>query len=340
MIRRMHAMVERFTKDLLAIPIPDQPQLLPRQRAQFRIDHLNEELREIKDATNEQDLEGVTDGLIDLVYVALGNLIEMGIAPGPIFEEVHLANMRKKRGNVAKRSGALGYDAIKPEGWTPPDLTPYLLVTRDDLEKIELCKGLDLYAGQTPTRTRVIDSLMSSEYRPPIPEIKAVPKVLVIGYMRHGKDTVCEMMRDLHGYRFTSSSAFCAQKIVFPALKNQYDYKTVGDCFRDRANHRKEWFDLITDFNTPYPTTLGRAIFAEHDVYCGLRRRTELNGLLNSGVVDFIVWVDRSDHLPPEPKDSCDVEPWMAHFTIDNNGSLEDLERNVNDLMEQFQCMK
>jgi hypothetical protein len=31
------------------------------------------------------------------------------------------------------------------------------------------------------------------------------PKLLVIGHGRHGKDTVCEMLRDHYGYTFESS---------------------------------------------------------------------------------------------------------------------------------------
>ena len=53
----------------------------------------------------------------------------------------------------------------------------------------------------------------------------------------------------------------------------------------------------------------------------------------NTGVFDLAVWVDRSDHLPEEPKTSMSLEQWMADYTIDNNGSLEELEFNVAQLM-------
>ena len=35
-------------------------------------------------------------------------------------------------------------------------------------------------------------------------------------------------------------------------------------------------------------------------------------------------------------RSSCSVEPWMADFVVDNNGSLEDLERNVRSLFDRF----
>jgi hypothetical protein len=53
----------------------------------------------------------------------------------------------------------------------------------------------------------------------------------------------------------------------------------------------------------------------------------------NTGVFDVAVWVDRSDHLPLESKDSMSLEHWMADFTIDNNGTLAELEFNTSQLL-------
>ncbi|MNL63682.1 hypothetical protein D3C87_1878370 [compost metagenome] len=48
---------------------------------------------------------------------------------------------------------------------------------------------------------------------------------------------------------------------------------------------------------------------------------------------DYAIWVDASDRLPPEDASSCTVEPWMADFVLDNNGTLEDLKLNLQQLM-------
>ena len=48
--------------------------------------------------------------------------MQMGIPPEFPFDEVHQANM-KKRGEKTERHE---YDAVKPEGWTPPDHTAML----------------------------------------------------------------------------------------------------------------------------------------------------------------------------------------------------------------------
>jgi hypothetical protein len=54
----------------------------------------------------------------------------------------------------------------------------------------------------------------------------------------------------------------------------------------------------------------------------------------NTGVFDYAIWVDRSKFLMPESKDSMSLEQWMADYTIDNNGNLDDLWFNTRQLMK------
>jgi dephospho-CoA kinase len=56
----------------------------------------------------------------------------------------------------------------------------------------------------------------------------------------------------------------------------------------------------------------------------------------NTDVFDYAIWVDRSDHLPLESKDSMSLEQWMADYTIDNNGTLDELYFNINELMHHL----
>ena len=158
-------------------------------------------------------------------------------------------------------------------------------------------------------------------------------KLLVIGHGRHGKDTVCEILRDKYGYSFESSSRFCSKLFIYDQLKDKYGYSNEEQCYADRHNHRAEWYDAICDYNVPDAARLGREIFSAHDIYCGLRNKREFFAMKNTGVFDYAIWVDRSNHLPPESKDSMSLEQWMADFTIDNNSTLEDLYFNVDQLI-------
>jgi len=159
-------------------------------------------------------------------------------------------------------------------------------------------------------------------------------KLLVIGHGRHGKDTVCEILRDEYGYSFESSSQFCSTLFIYDMLKDKYGYANEKECYADRHNHRSEWYDAICEYNLNDPARLGREMFKEYDIYCGLRNKKEFNAMKNTGVFDYCIWVDRSDHLPPESKNSMSLEQWMADYTIDNNDSLENLVKQTHNLID------
>lgn len=156
-------------------------------------------------------------------------------------------------------------------------------------------------------------------------------KILIVGHGRHGKDTVAEYLEEKYNLSFKSSSMHCAENVVYPNMRRNYE--SVQACFEDRHNHRAEWYNLISEYCREDPARIGREIFRESDIYCGLRNAREFHSLKNCGIFDICIWVDRSQHLPPEPKDSMSIEPWMADYVIDNNGTLKELHRNVDDLM-------
>lgn len=99
-----------------------QPRLLDGVRMHARISHLQEEQLELAQAYIAGDICEVADGLMDLIYIALGTLSEMHIDASRVFHAVHQANMAKVNGTVAKRPNAGNHDAVKPEGWKAPDI--------------------------------------------------------------------------------------------------------------------------------------------------------------------------------------------------------------------------
>lgn len=161
-------------------------------------------------------------------------------------------------------------------------------------------------------------------------------KLLVIGHGRHGKDTVCEILRDEYGYTFESSSQFCSKLFIYDSLKEKYGYSSEVECYTDRHNHREEWYNAICDYNITDAAKLGREMFNSYNIYCGLRNKREFFAMQNTNVFDYVIWVDRSMHLPPEDKNSMSLEQWMADYTIDNNGDLLELQFNVRSLMNNL----
>lgn len=171
------------------------------------------------------------------------------------------------------------------------------------------------------------------------------PKLMIVGHARHGKDTVCTMLAK-YGYKWVSSSWACGQIAVWPKLLEMRDkhdptvmcvpYITFQEAFDDRANHRAFWFQCIKDYNTPDETRLAREIFADHDIYCGIRRAEELAACREQKVCDFTIWVDRSKHVGMEHTSSCTVRPFQADWTLDNNGTLEQTEWKIEQFYHGF----
>ena len=155
-------------------------------------------------------------------------------------------------------------------------------------------------------------------------------KLMIIGYARHGKDTVCKLLVDHFGLSFVSSSYFVAEKAVRPALaQNGLVYPDLQTCYDDRVNHRADWFNAIAEYNKDDPARLGRELFAEYDIYCGNRNVFEFEAMKVEGAFDYAWWIDRSDLAPPEDKSSNTLLPEMADRIINNNGDMAWLDLQV-----------
>ena len=110
-----------------------------------------------------------------------------------------------------------------------------------------------------------------------------------------------------------------------------YMYDSPEECYEDRHNHRRLWFDLISAYNTPDKARTAREMLEQgYDMYVGMRSREEFEAA--KGLFDLVIWVDRSDHLPNESKESMQLTEADADFTIPNNRSLRDLWLKVDDL--------
>lgn len=89
-----------------------------KQFLEFRVRFLEEELTELKNATNADD---AVDALIDLCVVAIGTLDGFGVDSHKAWDAVLIANMNKEVGIKESRPNPLGLpDLIKPTGWVAP----------------------------------------------------------------------------------------------------------------------------------------------------------------------------------------------------------------------------
>lgn len=160
-------------------------------------------------------------------------------------------------------------------------------------------------------------------------------KVLVIGLGRHGKDTVAAILKEMFGLSFASSSEFMAKTVVYPVLKDKYGYSSVEECFNDRANHREEWKQLISDYNTPDKSKLSKMILEEYDMYVGMRCGVEFEA--SKHLFDLIIWVDASERVKyVDPTLTIEYDP-NTMYLIDNNGCSKQLKRNIAKLRTKLE---
>jgi len=98
-------------------PIGTIPRMLDVDRVTKRGLWMQEELNEFLESKNIYEQ---ADAMIDLIYFALGSLVEMGIPPDELFAIVHEANMAKLWEDGKAHHNADG-KTIKPTTWTDPE---------------------------------------------------------------------------------------------------------------------------------------------------------------------------------------------------------------------------
>ncbi len=91
--------------------------MIDRKRALSRGKWMNEEVAEFLIA---EDIYEQADAMIDLIYFALGTMVEMGLEADELFDIVQSANMAKLFPDGKPHYNPKDGKVIKPEGWEDP----------------------------------------------------------------------------------------------------------------------------------------------------------------------------------------------------------------------------
>jgi len=97
-------------------PANDTPILLDAERAVKRMNWVQEEVQEFLEAKTIVDQ---ADAMIDVIYFAIGTLVEMGVRPQQLMDIVQHANMSKLCPDGQPHYKPDG-KVMKPEGWEDP----------------------------------------------------------------------------------------------------------------------------------------------------------------------------------------------------------------------------
>jgi nucleoside 2-deoxyribosyltransferase len=166
---------------------------------------------------------------------------------------------------------------------------------------------------------------------------KLYPKLLVLGAGRHGKDTLAEVMERKGGYTFTSSSEAANSTVIYPVLCQSHRYQSEKECFEDRHNHRKLWYNLICLYNKEDKARLAREILQNVDIYVGMRSSEELEA--SRPLFDLVLWVDAEKRIT-EKDPTLMIERNQADLCIDNNGTLDEFINRTRRLLSLLKCPK
>lgn len=102
--------VSEFHKTFNA-PILESPKIPSDDRCNLRVNLLQEELDELKEAINNKDLVEVLDALCDLQYVLSGAILEFGLKDifNESFDEVQRSNMSKACSSIQEAIETLSF---------------------------------------------------------------------------------------------------------------------------------------------------------------------------------------------------------------------------------------
>lgn len=122
MIRLVRDFHEKFS-----LPLGDTDIFMGDNRRvqEFRINFMREELDEFEEAIQKGDKVEAFDALIDLVYVAMGTALFMGITPDQwdtgmnVVHDCNMAKIAVINADDSKRHSL--YDVRKPPGWVGPE---------------------------------------------------------------------------------------------------------------------------------------------------------------------------------------------------------------------------
>jgi len=147
----------------------------------------------------------------------------------------------------------------------------------------------------------------------------------ICGPGRCGKDTAMQWLSDNTILVNAGSTSEAAAPLVFDRIGRDFGYVDPHDCWEDRHNHRVLWAKIIWEYNQPLGITLYEDMLKESNLLNGIRRAGELQALLDRGMIDLVVWIERDVDEDPSLEMSSDV----ADVIIPNNGTLTELYQKL-----------
>lgn len=126
---------------LFDLPVVEHAAIPSKERCQLRINLLEEELRELKQAIENNNIVEVADAFCDLQYVLSGAILEFGLGRDfkRLFGEVQRSNMSKACATLEEAEATLKYykEERNTEGFIKPKDDKFLVYRKEDTKVLK-----------------------------------------------------------------------------------------------------------------------------------------------------------------------------------------------------------
>lgn len=162
-------------------------------------------------------------------------------------------------------------------------------------------------------------------------------KILIIGHKAHGKDTVAEILTQLYGFNYKSSSEMALDIFLMDRLKQVFGITSREEYYQRKEEVRAFMYQEILKYNTPDRAKLAKEIMTTNDIYVGMRDKHEIASCINQGVFDLVIGVyNPGAELEGEESFNIDVFE-HSHVIIINDGkSFRNLRFKLSRLKTLF----
>ena len=117
---------QRMVRDFhegFGLPRNDSPAWPGEIAHRLRVNLIEEELAELRNAGETHDLVEIADALGDLLYVVYGTAVTYGIDLEPVLSEIHRSNMSKGDPEIVRRPDG---KILKGDRYSPPRVSEVL----------------------------------------------------------------------------------------------------------------------------------------------------------------------------------------------------------------------
>lgn len=146
-------------------------------------------------------------------------------------------------------------------------------------------------------------------------------RIALCGHGRVGKDEAAQWFNVNTSLRY---SGFSTSMAITPHAAKHLGI-TEEEAFARRHEDRMLWFELGNNLREHDPAFLARQTFEHGDIAVGIRDRSEMQAVLDEGLVDVAIWIERD--VPEDPTLTYGKE--LCSIIVENTGTLEEFHASL-----------